>query len=400
MDRRRGGPAASGDRQAQRWVRRRLLGTAAALLGLPAIGLAGVRLVGARHDDDDDGGGDDGGSRRGRGRGRGRGDEEGGEAPLIPVEIPPGAVVIEILDDDVFTPNVLEIDAGQLVAFVNRHDDDHTATGSGFDTGVIPPGAVATVTMTKPGLFRFACRFHPEMIGEIGVRGADGLVPAPVASTPIAAGEAAATVRIVDFAFEPTNVAVPVGGAVSWRQAGAAPHTVTADGGAFDSGILDAGGEFGHRFTTPGTFAYRCALHPQMVGEVVVTGDAGATSVGPPANSTSVAATPGATPAPVTSPTAEATPVAAVIGVADGPTVVIVDFAFEPAALRVAVGSTVTWLNQGQAPHTASGIEPGESFDTGILGPGQPGGFRFDRAGTFPYRCLIHPEMVGQVVVE
>ena len=57
---------------------------------------------------------------------------------------------------------------------------------------------------------------------------------------------------------------------MAWENGGGAPHTATAAGGEFDSGILDAGGGFGHRFERAGRFPYRCALHPQMVGEVVV----------------------------------------------------------------------------------------------------------------------------------
>ena len=40
-------------------------------------------------------------------------------------------------------PGELTVDLGQTVAFVNAHSDEHTATGSGFDTGIIPEGSPA-----------------------------------------------------------------------------------------------------------------------------------------------------------------------------------------------------------------------------------------------------------------
>jgi plastocyanin len=47
---------------------------------------------------------------------------------------------------------------------------------------------------------------------------------------------------------------------------------VTADGGAFNSATLADGGTFSHLFTTTGTFAYQCAIHPSMTGAVIVSG--------------------------------------------------------------------------------------------------------------------------------
>jgi|SwirhisoilCB1_FD_contig_31_21431315_length_742_multi_11_in_0_out_0_2 plastocyanin len=90
---------------------------------------------------------------------------------------------------------------------------------------------------------------------------------------PISTYQAATTgVSIVDFAFQPGYVVVPAGGTVSWYNAGAAPHTVTSDWGAFDSGTLGSGGVFSMTFWTPGTYTYHCAIHPGMVGTVDVTG--------------------------------------------------------------------------------------------------------------------------------
>jgi len=89
---------------------------------------------------------------------------------------------------------------------------------------------------------------------------------------PSAAGAVQATqaVRIIDFAFEPAALTVAPGTRVTWTHAGQAPHTVTSDTGAFDSGRLTGGQTFTFTFTSAGTFAYHCEIHPNMRARVVV----------------------------------------------------------------------------------------------------------------------------------
>ena len=56
---------------------------------------------------------------------------------------------------------------------------------------------------------------------------------------------------------------------MTWTNRDVAPHTATADGGAFDSGRLDQGKAYGRTFATPGTFPYHCTFHPNMKATVV-----------------------------------------------------------------------------------------------------------------------------------
>jgi len=84
-----------------------------------------------------------------------------------------------------------------------------------------------------------------------------------------------AAVSIVDFAFEPASVEVAAGSTVTWTNTGAAPHTVTADDGSFDSGQLAPGATFSQTFDSRGDFTYHCSIHPQMTGTVSVTGGGG-----------------------------------------------------------------------------------------------------------------------------
>ncbi len=85
------------------------------------------------------------------------------------------------------------------------------------------------------------------------------------------------TVQNLDDFFSPQIVRVEVGGEVEWRSSGRNPHTVTADDGSFDSGVLQHGQEFSHRFETPGVFPFTCLLHgkPGGIGMtgIVVVGD-------------------------------------------------------------------------------------------------------------------------------
>ena len=96
------------------------------------------------------------------------------------------------------------------------------------------------------------------------------LMAATVVQLGSAAPSGAAAVTIVDFAFQPQSVTVSVGAAVTWTNTGSAPHTATANDGAFDTGLLNAGQSGSHAFNAAGSFAYFCQVHPNMAGTVVV----------------------------------------------------------------------------------------------------------------------------------
>jgi len=98
------------------------------------------------------------------------------------------------------------------------------------------------------------------------------------------------------------------------------------------------------------------------------------------------------TPAPTTglSITAPAAPVR-------GNQVTIDGFAFEPASLTVTAGTTVTWTNRDEEPHTVAASDG--SFHSPGMGTGGTFTHTFSGAGTFDYVCSIHPMMHGTVVV-
>ena len=78
--------------------------------------------------------------------------------------------------------------------------------------------------------------------------------------------------------------------------------------------------------------------------------------------------------------------------------VIIGNFVFEPGTLTVAVGTTVTWTNHDDIPHTVvstDGLFKSKARDTD-----EKFSYTFDKAGTYPYYCSIHPKMKGEVVVQ
>lgn len=78
-------------------------------------------------------------------------------------------------------------------------------------------------------------------------------------------------VDIKDMAFTPDSITVKAGSTVTWTNNDGAAHNVTADNNSFSSGTLTAGKTFSQTFNTAGTFKYKCTIHPNMTGVVIVT---------------------------------------------------------------------------------------------------------------------------------
>ena len=78
--------------------------------------------------------------------------------------------------------------------------------------------------------------------------------------------------------------------------------------------------------------------------------------------------------------------------------VLIADFRYDPEDITVEVDQPVTFLNNDDAPHTATADGEG-SFDTGRLEKKDEGELTFDEAGTYAYFCEFHPFMKGSIDV-
>lgn len=78
-------------------------------------------------------------------------------------------------------------------------------------------------------------------------------------------------------------------------------------------------------------------------------------------------------------------------------TVTIDNFTFSPAELTVKVGTTVTWKNQDDIPHTV--VSAGK-FKSKALDTDDSYSFTFSSAGDYNYFCSLHPHMTGMIKVE
>jgi plastocyanin len=80
-------------------------------------------------------------------------------------------------------------------------------------------------------------------------------------------------------------------------------------------------------------------------------------------------------------------------------TVRIANFTFAAPAVTVAPGTTVTWVNEDDIPHTIVADDK-KTFRSKVLDSGDRFSFTFASPGTYGYFCSIHPHMTGKVVVK
>jgi hypothetical protein len=106
---------------------------------------------------------------------------------------------------------------------------------------------------------------------------------------PHAPAQAVVKVTITNFAFRPRTITVAPGTRVVWTNQDGEVHTVTQDRGAWSSPALDTGDKYSRVFTTAGTYAYHCSIHPFMTATIVVGRNTGAGSSAPPADSPAMA---------------------------------------------------------------------------------------------------------------
>lgn len=78
--------------------------------------------------------------------------------------------------------------------------------------------------------------------------------------------------------------------------------------------------------------------------------------------------------------------------------ITIDNFDFAPMTLTVAAGTTVTWTNNDDIPHTVRAVDG--SFRSKPMDSADSYSFTFARPGVYAYFCSIHPKMVGKVIVK
>ena len=173
---------------------------------------------------------------------------------------------------------------------------------------------------------------------------------------------------VISSGLEPQQLQVVRGSSITWRNDDGDRHRVRSDDGPerFDSGNLEPGESFTVTFTLEGTYPYvdhRDRDNAAYFGTIVVS-ETGVGIDGP---------------------------------LPDTGAVTIVDRSFQPSSIAITAGGTVEWANRDGEAHTVTSTS--SAFDSGILNGGATYRQVFAEAGTFPYACLIHPDMRGTLTV-
>jgi plastocyanin len=74
------------------------------------------------------------------------------------------------------------------------------------------------------------------------------------------------------------------------------------------------------------------------------------------------------------------------------------NFSFGPQTLTIPVGTTVTWTNRDDIPHTI--VSTDGVFKSKVRDTDETFSFTFTKAGTYTYFCSVHPKMTGKIVVQ
>ena len=248
--------------------------------------------------------------------------------------------------------------------------------------------------------------------------------------------------------FDPDPITIKQRDGVQWTNKDNTPHTVTSrQEGVFDSGLINAGDTWllNSAQVAPAQYEYYCTLHPFMAATLVVSAGEGTspqgsenatttqgaggsnqsstsanntagnntttaaagnntTTAAAGNNTTTAAAGNNTTTAAAISNSSQMSGSVTTVSIITGASVPTNGKFYEPNSVETTVGSMVTWVNDDTVPHTVtSGTventrpKPDGSFDSGIINPGNSFPFVFDKAGEYPYYCMIHPWMTGKV---
>jgi plastocyanin len=74
------------------------------------------------------------------------------------------------------------------------------------------------------------------------------------------------------------------------------------------------------------------------------------------------------------------------------------NFSFTPQTITVAAGTTVTWTNRDDIPHTV--VSNDGVFKSKVRDTDEKFTYTFTKAGTYDYFCSVHPKMTGKVIVQ
>jgi plastocyanin len=89
---------------------------------------------------------------------------------------------------------------------------------------------------------------------------------------------------------------------------------------------------------------------------------------------------------------------AAVNPAAKAITVKIDNFTFAPSSITIAPGTTVTWVNEDDIPHTI--VESNRVFKSKVLDTDDSFSYTFSTPGEVEYFCSLHPHMTGKIIIK
>jgi len=169
--------------------------------------------------------------------------------------------------------------------------------------------------------------------------------------------------------YDPDSITVMQGDVVAWVNEDVDAHTASSlldAGDTFDTGLLGAGEVYNLDTSNiqPGTYEYYCLVHPWMDSVLVIEGEE-IIGVSIPVGSSNQQ--PG-------------------------------QLYYDPDLITVSVGDTVTWFNDDDQLHTVT--EVNNEYDSSLMSPGDTFEYTFTQEGTSDYYCIVHPWMVGTVIVE
>lgn len=313
-------------------------------------------------------------------------------APLAAVGNVEAATSATVVVNGGLSPIALTVQVGTTVTWTladaGKHRMRSLSGPSSFDSGGLNPAETYSSTFNALGTIFYrdeenkdAAAYNGtiDVVASLPTGGGGAGAGTTIAPTPTPA-PTTTTVTIANRAFGPASISIVTGASVVWNNNDKDPHTVTDKAGSFASGTFGTGASYRRTFATAGTFQYFCEIHPSMLGVVSVSDPTTGGTLPPP---------PPPPPAPTPPPASPTPPVPN--------SVRIIDFAFQPATLTVAAGTTVTWSNSGLARHTVAAADG--SVISSEIASGASYKRTFNTPGTYQYYCDIHPEMIATIGV-
>jgi plastocyanin len=332
------------------------------------------------------------------------------EVTIVPAQ-GSGAPGCEEVQYGCYIPGIATVDLGGVVTFSNTDSAAHTfsagtaadgPTGE-FDTSMVMNGGSYKWTADVLGEIDYFCMVHPWMVGLIIVNEdnsnptpSPSPTPPPVSYPPqnysaditIERDTSSPGCERGNDCYDPYRFSTQVGNTVEWYNGDSAAHTVTSGtpsggpDGNFDSSLFMAGGTFSVTLNTAGEYPYFCMIHPWMEGIVDVKEKPKPVITKPN---------------PISTNTVYAADGSGAPGCEE-------NFAcYEPYAISVKTGTTVTFSNTDSAAHTFSSGTPADGptseFDSSMVMSGNSFSHTFNKSGTYDYFCMVHPWMEGTVQV-